>query len=150
MDDTWKAIPNAHTPKDISQNPIFVLARDRVNAEVERCTHTAQKFSKDGRVALFTISSGYQIHPVIATRWVGHLKSRNLQMVMVTNNTYHPSGLNASFSCRVSDDAYGKSVPPCSQDGRSFLERVGAVFTKGHKEATGGVTLTVNHFCLFL
>jgi hypothetical protein len=37
-------------------------------------------------VALITVDSGFQIHPVIATRWAGNLgrKSQKLIMVMVS------------------------------------------------------------------
>lgn len=166
MDDAWNAILHSHFPQDISANATFVSARAKVNAEVERCTHTAPMFSKDGRVALFMINSGYQVHPVIATRWAGHLKARNLQMVMVANNGYHPSGVHTNFSCRIpvalrkvpdSDrpnliellKEYGGLVPPDPKDGESFLERVGCDFAKGHKEATGGIILMVG-FSLLL
>jgi hypothetical protein len=42
------------------------------------------KFSKDGRVAVIEIQSGYQVHPLIATRWASTLKkSKKTIMVMV-------------------------------------------------------------------
>ena len=131
-----------------------------MNAEVERCTHTAPLFSRDGRVALLRISSAYQIHPVIATRWAGHLKARNLQLIMCANDAHHPSGEITSFSCRlpvglrrlpdgVRPDLisilkeYAAKVSN-DEDGKSFLERVGGDFARGHKEATGGIILTVS------
>jgi len=156
VQEAWEAILHASTPKDISSNPTFVAARQRVNAEVERCTHTAPKFSKDGRVALFRMESGYQVHPVIATRWAGYLKgSKKLQCVMVANSTYHPSGQHTNFSCRILNSLkklpdnerpnliqmlkeYGGKV----ENSELFFERVGGDFAKGHKEATGGIILS--------
>ncbi|KAL5531570.1 hypothetical protein ACEPAG_4447 [Sanghuangporus baumii] len=152
--DAWEAILKANTPQEISSNPIFLIARAQVNAEVERCTHVAPKFSKDGRVALLRIHSGYQVHPVIATRWAGHLRARNLKLIMVANDGYHPSGKHTNFSCRIVSHLrklpeverpniieilleYARKVPD-----ERFLERTGGDFAKGHKEATGGIILT--------
>jgi len=70
---------------EIASSRVLQDAREKVNKEVERCTHTAPKFSKDGRVALLRIDSGYQVHPVICTRWAGTLKgAKRLQMIMVS------------------------------------------------------------------
>ena len=64
-------------------------ARNAVFEETERATHTPPKFSKDGRVALLRIKSGFQVHPSIATRWSGTLKgAKNLQVVMCANEGY--------------------------------------------------------------
>lgn len=52
----------AKTPDEIARSSVLQGARDKVNREVERCTHTAPKFSMDGRVALLRIDSGYQGH----------------------------------------------------------------------------------------
>ncbi|KAI5121861.1 hypothetical protein M0805_001069 [Coniferiporia weirii] len=152
--DAWEAVLRAQSLEDISKNPTFFAARARVNAEVERCTYAAPSFSKDGRVALLRIRSGYQIHPVIATRWAGHLRARNLQLVMVANDGYHPSGVHTNFSCRIVASLrklpeperpnlieilkeFARKVPD-----KDFLERVGGDFAKGHKEATGGIIFT--------
>ncbi|KAJ0323734.1 hypothetical protein COL5a_008093 [Colletotrichum fioriniae] len=77
----------------------LLAARAEVNAEVERCTHTPPKFSADGRIAVFRINSKAQVHPVIATRWAGHLSSSKLEVVLVANEGYLPDMVN--FSCRV-------------------------------------------------
>ena len=45
-------------------------ARDEINIEVEKQTHTPPKFTKDGKIAVLKINSQAQVHPVIATRWV--------------------------------------------------------------------------------
>lgn len=116
----------AKTPDEIARSAVLQDARDKVNREVERCTHTAPKFSMDGRVALLRIDSGYQgesfmvyiiillenpaditsvpVHPVIATRWAGTLKSaKKLQMIMVENPGHNPDPELTSFSCRLAN-----------------------------------------------
>ena len=145
----------AKTLEDISTNRTFLAARSRVNAEVERRTHVKSEFSKDGRVALLRIHSGYQVHPVIATRWAGHLRARNLKLVMVANDGYHPSGQHTNFSCRIVQSLrrlpegerpnlieilkeYAAKVPD-----PGFIERIGGDFARGHKEASGGIILSV-------
>lgn len=60
VEDAWKVLFKAKTPDEIARSEILQEARDKVNREVERCTHTAPKFSMDGRVALLRIDSGYQ------------------------------------------------------------------------------------------
>lgn len=56
----WKVLFEAERPEDISASSFLNDARDRVAKEIERCTHTAPKFSKDGRCALLRINSGFQ------------------------------------------------------------------------------------------
>ena len=154
--EAWEAVLRAKTLQDISNNRSFLEARQKVNAEVERCTHTAPAFSRDRRVALLTIKSGFQVHPVIATRWAGYLRARGLQLVMVANEGYHPSGQHTNFSCRIIASLrrlpenerpnlieilkdYSREVPD-----EGFLERVEGDFAKGHKEASGGIILSVS------
>ncbi|KAF3929887.1 hypothetical protein AA313_de0200245 [Arthrobotrys entomopaga] len=74
-------------------------ARDSTFQETERCSHTPPIFSQDGRLAILTINSEYQIHPLIATRWAGHLKSKKLVAVGCANTGYLPGKVN--FSCRL-------------------------------------------------
>ena len=57
----WAALVSAEQPSDVSKHPRLLAARQEVNAEVERCTHTAPKFSSDGKVAVFRISSEAQV-----------------------------------------------------------------------------------------
>jgi CCR4-NOT transcriptional regulation complex NOT5 subunit len=66
----WKALLDAKDPKEIVNNQRLAEARQEINAEVEKHTHTAPKFSKDGKIAVLKINSKAQVHPVIATRWV--------------------------------------------------------------------------------
>ncbi|KAF3937884.1 hypothetical protein ABW19_dt0208644 [Dactylella cylindrospora] len=74
-------------------------ARIATSTETERCSHTPPAFSEDGRLAILTIDSPYQIHPLIATRWAGHLKSKKLVAVGCANTGYLPGKVN--FSCRL-------------------------------------------------
>lgn len=153
----WDALATASEPANILTNPRLLAARQEVNAEVERCTHAAPKFSADGKVAVFRIRSEAQVHPVIATRWAGHLKSNALEIVMVANEGYLPGKVN--FSCRVARCAKGReeevniieslrayaSLP--DKDGENegedarplLLERVGDNFARGHVQASGGI-----------
>ena len=70
-----------------------------------RCARAAPKFSADGRVAVLRITSAAQVHPVIATRWAGHLRSPRLEVVLVANDGYLQGKVN--FSCRVPRSAKG-------------------------------------------
>lgn len=90
------------------------------------------------------------VHPVIATRWSGTLKAKNLQMIMVENPGHNPDPLLTSFSCRIPSSV--RKLPSSEQPNLiallrefgeltspDFLERVGNDFARGHKEATGGI-----------
>jgi len=153
----WDALATTSEPVEVLSNPRLLAARREVNAEVERCTHAAPKFSADGKVAVFRIRSEAQVHPVIATRWAGHLKSNALEIVMVANEGYLPGKVN--FSCRIARCAKGReeevniikslrdyaSLPDVKEDddGKDskplLLERVGDDFARGHVQASGGI-----------
>jgi hypothetical protein len=143
----WEALLASSSPKDLLTNRTLLAARAEVNAEVERCTHTPPKFSADGRMAVFRISSAAQVHPVIATRWAGHLSSPKLEIVLVANEGYLPDMVN--FSCRVPRCARAREPPvniiEALRDvaGRAadptLRERLGESFARGHKEASGGI-----------
>ena len=159
----WDALSETNDPSSILKNSRLRAARDEVNAEVERCTHTAPKFSPDGKIAVFRIGSKAQVHPVIATRWAGHLQSKSLEIVMCANEGYLPGKVN--FSCRIPRCARARdppvdiiaslkhyaSLPPTSgTDGEDelytddahktpLLERLGTDFARGHVEASGGI-----------
>uniref|UniRef100_V5ECG9 Uncharacterized protein n=2 Tax=Kalmanozyma brasiliensis (strain GHG001) TaxID=1365824 RepID=V5ECG9_KALBG len=124
-------------------------ARDAVGLETERCTHTPPKFSKDGRVALLRITSAYQVHPSIATRWTGALKSKNLQVVMCANDGYNPGLVN--FSCRIAQvakkrgeevniievlNSYADTDPEWKKE---VMQAVGGNAFNGHPQASGGI-----------
>ena len=143
----WIALASASDgPAPLLRNARLHAARREVAAEVERCTHTAPRFSGDARVAVFRVSSAAQVHPVIATRWAGHLRSAKLEVVMVANDGYLPGRVN--FSCRVPKCARAR-VPPVNLietlraiaegGGESLVERLGESFAGGHKEASGGI-----------
>ncbi|KAK1657710.1 DHH family protein [Colletotrichum godetiae] len=143
----WKALRASKSPRELLNNKFLVAARAEVNAEVERCTHTPPKFSADGRIAVFRISSKAQVHPVIATRWAGHLSSSKLEVVLVANEGYLPDMVN--FSCRVPRYARAKEPPvniievledvASRAEDSTLRERLGDSFARGHKEASGGI-----------
>lgn len=143
----WDALLAASSPKDILANTNLLAARREVNAEVERCTHTAPKFSADGRIATFRISSAAQVHPVIATRWAGHLSSSKLEVILVANEGYLPDIVN--FSCRIPRCARSRDPPVNIIDilnetieraeDKTLRGRLGESFARGHKEASGGI-----------
>ncbi|KAI0098310.1 DHH family protein [Nemania sp. FL0031] len=143
----WAALTAAATPAELLKNPMLLAARAEVNAEVERCTHTAPMFSGDARIAVFRINSAAQVHPVIATRWAGHLQSSKLEVVLVANEGYLPGMVN--FSCRVPRSARTRD-PPVNiievlrgiaerAPNPTLRERLGESFARGHKEASGGI-----------
>lgn len=143
----WEALRAASSPKELLSDKMLLAARAEVNAEVERCKHAAPKFSACGRVAVFRISSTAQVHPVIATRWAGHLSSSRLEIVLVANEGYLPGMVH--FSCRVPRCARGRDPPVNIIEvlrevaGRAadatLRERLGESFARGHKEASGGI-----------
>lgn len=157
----WTALATAPDPASLLANPRLRAARAEVNAEVERCSHAAPKFSADGAVAVFRIRSAAQVHPVVATRWAGHLKSRALEIVLVANEGYLPGKVN--FSCRVarcakgrgggeevdiirSLKAYARLLEEGGEGERTpLIERLGDDFARGHVQASGGI-VTVEEF----
>lgn len=58
---------------------------------------------------MITISSGAQIHPLIATRWCSSLKGKNLRYVMVANHGYLPNKVN--FAARIAKNRVDPEVP---------------------------------------
>lgn len=147
VEDAWDAVITAKGPKIIINNEKLQEASSEVRRETERCTHTAPKFSADATIAVLTISSAAQIHPVIATRWAGHLKSNKLAVVMCANEGYLPGKVN--FSCRVAKVARGregqekvdiiKTLEGIVEGDRDLRTRLGESFARGHKEASGGI-----------
>lgn len=143
----WAALTAAASPSDLLKNKSLLTARAEVNAEVERCTHTAPKFSSDAKIAVFRIASKAQVHPVIATRWAGHLQSAKLEVVMVANEGYLPGMVN--FSCRIPRVARAREPPvniievlkgiADKAPDETLRQRLGESFARGHKEASGGI-----------
>jgi hypothetical protein len=162
----WTALTSPSAPTSILTEPRLLAAKQEVAAEVVRWSHTAPAFSADGKVAVFRIQSGAQVHPLIATRWAGSLKSNSLEFVMCANEGYAEGKVN--FSCRVAKCAKGRepevdiiaslkgyaSLAPAvggevDEGGKeedvkrvkstSLLERVGEDFARGHVQASGGI-----------
>ena len=105
-----------------------------------------------------------KVHPLIATRWAGHLQSKALEMVLVANEGYLPGKVN--FSCRIARCARNRDPPVSIIDNLkeyaslarpvaaesgsdlpadtaaqkpSLLERLGQNFARGHVQASGGI-----------
>ncbi|KAH4007246.1 hypothetical protein HBI56_215930 [Parastagonospora nodorum] len=145
--DAWDAVIAAISPSEITKNEKLHEASFEVRQETERCTHTPPNFSADGSIALLTISSKAQIHPVIATRWSGHLRSNKLEIVMCANEGYLPDKVN--FSCRVAKIARAregvekvdiiKKLESIVVGDGDLRKRLGDSFARGHKEASGGI-----------
>ncbi|KAI4252673.1 MAG: hypothetical protein LQ352_004153 [Teloschistes flavicans] len=142
----WEALLAANCPKEVLSHRRLLSARAEINEEVERQTHTAPKFSKDGKIAVFRIHSAAQVHPVIASRWAGHLKSSKLEIVLVANTGYLPDMVN--FSCRIARCARNRDPPVniisslkavAELDTTDLTRRMGESFARGHKEASGGI-----------
>ncbi|KAI0111502.1 DHH phosphoesterase [Daldinia grandis] len=143
----WDALTAASSPAELLKNQTLLAARAEVNAEVERCTHAAPKFSGDAKIAVFRINSAAQVHPVIATRWAGHLQSPKLEVILVANEGYLPGMVN--FSCRVPRSARVRDPPvniievlkeiAARAPNPTLRERLGESFARGHKEASGGI-----------
>jgi hypothetical protein len=142
----WEALLQSKEPKDLLTNGRLQSARAEINEEVEMNTHTPPTFTPDGRIAVLKINSAAQVHPVIATRWAGHLNSKALEIVMVANYGYLEGMVN--FSCRIARCARSRDPPvniidslkaaaDLSTDG--LKERMGETFARGHKEASGGI-----------
>ncbi|GAA5912997.1 hypothetical protein JCM6882_008893 [Rhodosporidiobolus microsporus] len=140
--------------KGILQDEKLLEAKERTSAETSRWQGAAPVFSKDGRIAVVKVNSGYQIHPVIATRWCGTLrKAKTLVCVMCANEGYTPNFVH--FSCRAprrsSSSSEGPSepvdliaflrflTPLCDALSPGWSARVGEDFARGHREATGGI-----------
>ncbi|KAF2491353.1 DHH family protein, partial [Lophium mytilinum] len=144
----WDALLAAKTPSVIVNSPTLKAARFEVNEEVEKWAHTAPKFSFDGTICVLRINSKAQVHPVIATRWAGYLKSEKLEVVMCANEGYLPDLVN--FSCRITRSARAREEPvdiirklrdfaESSEAPDGLKERLGDNYARGHKEASGGV-----------
>ena len=145
----WEALLQSKEPKDLLTNGRLQSARAEINEEVEMNTHTPPTFTPDGRIAVLKINSTAQVHPIIATRWAGHLNSKALEIVMVANYGYLDGMVN--FSCRIARCARSRDPPvniidslkaaaDLSTDG--LKERMGETFARGHKEASGGIVPT--------
>lgn len=143
----WEAMISASGPEPLLKNERLQEASWEVRKETERCTHTPPKFSRDATIAVLTISSAAQVHPVIATRWSGHLKSEKLEIVMCANEGYLPGKVN--FSCRIAKNARARQgdekvdiiqkLEGIVADDKDLREKLGQSFARGHKEASGGI-----------
>jgi single-stranded-DNA-specific exonuclease len=101
--------------------------RERVREETERCKQAAPTFAD--QVALVTVHSDCQVHPIIAQIWRTRLPK---YYVLVANNSYEKGKVH--FSGRSSGDRMVlqklRSLSCWSED---------AGFGQGHDQAAGGV-----------
>ncbi|CED83041.1 hypothetical protein [Phaffia rhodozyma] len=156
VEKAWDVMFNATSLSDIISAPYLLDCRARTTAETARWQSAGPKFSKDGRIAVIAIHSGYQVHPLIATRWAGTLKTaKDLVLVMCTNDLYTPG--KTHFSCRVpkskassasspSDSSTPNLIeilntykPQCEAVSPGWIDRVGGDYARGHREASGGI-----------
>jgi hypothetical protein len=147
VEDAWKAVISASSPDAISKDEKLLDAQAEVKMETERWARVPPKFSKDGTISVLTIKSEAQIHPLIATRWAGFLKSDKLEIVMCANEGYLPGMVN--FSCRVAKSMRArdgedkidiiKKLKGIVAHDPELRARLGESFARGHKEASGGI-----------
>lgn len=146
----WKAVVSVDGPKSLLTNEKLRDAQLEVQQETERWAHVPPKFSRDATIAVLTIKSAAQVHPVIATRWAGFLKSDKLEIVMCANEGYLPGKVN--FSCRIAKHARAregddkvdiiKTLEGIVAEEQDLRARLGESFARGHKEASGGIVNT--------
>lgn len=125
------ALRAARGPADLARGNSLEVAqlaslRAEVAAEVARVARTPPRIVGD--VALIRFSSGAQIHPLIATRWMQRLRPK---IVLVANDGYLPGRVNFAMRCAADIDLL------------AFLRRLGlgpveGEFANGHPRATGG------------
>lgn len=143
----WDVLISASGPGPILTSKALKEASAEVQSETLKWARTPPQFSADATIAVLTINSPAQIHPVIATRWAGTLKSQKMEVVMCANEGYLPGKVN--FSCRVAKSARGrggedkvdiiKKLEGIVSDKPELRARLGESFARGHKEASGGI-----------
>lgn len=149
MAGVWQAVLQATSPRDIVDRKVpgvdaMQAARDEVTAEVNKHARAPPRFSANGEVALITINSGAQIHPLIATRWSSSLKGKNLRYVMVANHGYLPEKVN--FAARIAKNRVNPEIPvdliasfkAAAATDPGLPEMMGENFARGHAQASGG------------
>ncbi|MCI0570660.1 MAG: hypothetical protein L0Y66_07915 [Myxococcaceae bacterium] len=126
-----RVLLEADTPGDIARGRVEGVARlrelrDSVQAELSRCARATPRLA--GRVALLTVHTGAQIHPLLATRWAQRLPEL---VVMVANTGYQPGAVHFAVRSRAEPDLLaflGKlGVPGLERDA-----------LQGHARAVGG------------
>lgn len=146
----WDAVISVDGPQPLLGNEALRDAQFEVKQETERWSHVPPKFSRDATIALLTIKSAAQVHPVVATRWAGFLKSDKLEIVMCANEGYLLGKVN--FSCRIAKHARAregdakvdiiKTLESIAAGDPDLRTRLGESFARGHKEASGGIVNT--------
>lgn len=115
-------------------------AKDEYNAALAVTRRAAPKFNQpDKQVALLTVSTPCQVHPVIAQMWVNRLKD---QIVICANTGFLPDRVNFAVRTKKSVDLI-KFLADHKPAG------AGPDFGRGHDQATGG-SLTPSQWKEFL
>ena len=131
---------SAADPRTFLANPRIEelrAAKAEYDAALKEARRAAPKFS--GTVALLTVDTPCQVHPVIAQTWVGRL-SKNI--VICANTGFLPERVNFAMRTKLPVnliDFLAAHKP----------ENAGPEFGRGHDQATGG-SLTHPNWNLFL
>ncbi len=104
-------------------------AKAEYNAALAAARRVAPKFNQpDKSIALLTVNTPCQVHPVIAQMWVGRLKD---QIVICANTGFLPDRINFAVRTKLPlnlIDFLAKHKP----------SGAGPDFGRGHDQATGG------------
>ena len=104
----------------------LVAAKAEVKAEMDVAKRVAPKVRGD--VALISLASPCQIHPLVAQQWRGRLKDK---VVIAANRDYRPGWVH--FAART---ATGQDLIRFFAEHRP--EGAGAEYGSGHRQASGG------------
>jgi hypothetical protein len=101
--------------------------REIVASEIARCSRTAPKMVGDAAVLRFT--SGAQVHPVVATKWMRRLAPA---VVIAANEGYLPGRVNFAVRCARPIDLlqWLRTL--------NFTPEDSGEYANGHARATGG------------
>ena len=136
-------------PRPLAQDQVLAGYRAAVAAELQQARKLPPKFppkagSDDLPVALITINSPAQIHPLIAQQWIARLPDR---VVLCANLGYLPEGRVAVAGRAASRQLH---IPDLL---REAFRRTGQAppenFAHGHPQASGG-HLTVAEYAVLL
>ncbi|QNP53341.1 phosphoesterase [Hymenobacter qilianensis] len=133
-------------PRALAQDATLAAYRAEVAAELAVARKMPPKFPPKGpdaaSVAIITINSPCQIHPLVAQQWIQRLPDR---VVLCANLGYLPDGAVAISGRAASRDLH---IPDML---RAAFARIGATppanFAHGHPQASGGIYLLPSTSC---
>jgi single-stranded-DNA-specific exonuclease len=111
----------------VAETSLLKQYQSQVRGDIDRCARIAPAIA--GNVALVRLSSGAQVHPILAIRWARRLKTR---IVIVANDGYLRGRTNFAVRCECDTDlvVWLRSI--------RFVPAPGAEYAHGHARATGG------------